>query len=192
MGALPKTRMTAEEYLRWAEHEDLGRHELVGGEVVMMSPETLRHVRLKNEIWLTLRNALLRAGSSCEAFGDGVGIRIDRHTVREPDASIQCGPVDQDSLLIDDPVVIVEVVSPSSTRSDTGAKVAEYFRVASVRHYLIVDPYGASIIHHAREGDSIRTNILTDGSIELVPPGIAIEVVELLGGAPGFRDEENT
>jgi Uma2 family endonuclease len=191
MGALPKAKMTAEEYLRWSEHQDVGRHELVGGEVVMISPETLRHVRLKNEIWLTLRNALRSAGSSCEAFGDGVGIRIDQHTVREPDASIQCGPVDQDSLLIDEPVVVVEVVSLSSIRSDSGAKVAEYFRVASVRHYLIIDPYGASIVHHAREGNSIRTNILTDGSIELVPPGIIVEVVELLGGIPGSRDEEN-
>ena len=55
MGALPKTRMTVDEYLRWAQTQESGRYELVDGQVVMMSPETVRHVHVKNEAWLALR-----------------------------------------------------------------------------------------------------------------------------------------
>lgn len=193
MVALPKARMSANEYLRWSATQDGGRFELVGGEVIAMSPETLRHVRLKNEIWLVLRNALASAGSSCSAFGDGVGIQIDDKTVREPDVSVQCAPFEQDSLLLDQPVVVVEVVSLSSVRSDTGAKVADYFRVPSICHYLIVDPYSSNVIHHARVSGSetIGTRILTAGPIELVPPGVTVQVEELLGVSPAAAAEES-
>lgn len=193
MVALPKTRMTSAEYLRWAQMQGDGRFELVGGEVIAMSPETVRHVSIKNEIWLSLRNAIGRGGLSCRAYGDGVGIKIDETTVREPDVSVQCKPLDQDALLLDAPVIVVEVVSLSSVRSDTGAKVAEYFRVPSICHYLIVDPFTLNVIHHARSvaDDAIRTSILTSGTIELTPPGFTIQVEELLGAASSGSEQES-
>lgn len=182
MGALPKARMTAAEYLRWSSKQEHGRFELVAGEVVMMSPETIRHIRVKSEAWLAIRNAIRKAGVPCTAYGDGAGVRIDDLTVREPDAAVQCAPADQDSLLLDEPIVVVEVLSPSSTRSDTGAKVLDYFRVASIKHYLIVDPVGAAVIHHRRTGsDSIATDIHRSGSISLDPPGLVVPVAEMLG-----------
>ena len=124
MVALPKTRMTAAEYLDWSASQDEGHFELVDGKVLMMSPETVRHVEVKAEVWLALRNAIQQAGVKCRAYNDGVGIKIDDDAVREPDASVQCGPADPDALVLENPVLVVEVVSPTSSRSDTGAKVA--------------------------------------------------------------------
>jgi Uma2 family endonuclease len=183
MGALPKTRMTVDEYLRWSESQGEGRYELVGGEVIMMSPETVRHVAIKNEAWLALRTAIVDAGLACRAYGDGVGILIDDETVREPDITVQCKPADLDSLVLDEPVVVVEVISPSSIRSDTGAKVAEYFRVASVRHYLIIDPFGGSVIKHSRSDADrpILTEIHRSGVIAIDPPGLHVSTESLLG-----------
>ncbi|MDQ6434441.1 Uma2 family endonuclease [Mesorhizobium sp. LHD-90] len=184
MVALPKTKLAVQDYLRWSQSQPDGRFELVGGHVVMMSPETVRHVHVKNEAWLALRNAIKRAGLKCAAFGDGVGVQIDDETVREPDVSVQCKVAEDNSLLLDEPVVVLEVVSLSSVRSDTGAKVAEYFRVPSILHYLIVDPFSRSVIHHSRAGDrhSISTRIVTSGEIELSPPGFVVPVADLLGG----------
>jgi Uma2 family endonuclease len=183
MGALPKQRMTADEFLRWVQTQKSGRYELIDGEVVMMSPETVRHVHVKGEAWLALRNAIAKAGVPCRAFTDGAGVRIDEHGVREPDISIQCRPADPNSLVLDAPVVLVEVVSPSSSRDDTGAKVGEYFGIATVRHYLIIDPVHMSVIRHSRldRSEKLETEIHRSGAIELDPPGITVEVNDLLG-----------
>lgn len=183
MVALPKAKMTANEYLQWSADQEEGRFELVDGEVVMMSPETVRHVQVKAEVWLALRRAILKAGIKCQAYNDGVGIRIDNETVREPDASIQCKPADPDALILDEPIVVVEVVSPSSVRSDTGAKVAEYFSVASILHYLIVDPIRRSVVAHSRAhaDATIQTRILNSGRLDISPPGIGLEVTDLFG-----------
>ncbi len=72
-----------------------------------------------------------------------------------------------------DPVIIVEVVSASSRRIDATVKLAAYFRLPSVMHYLIVEPTRPSVVHHARgTGDTILTRIVTAGSITLDPPGL--------------------
>lgn len=183
MGALPKSKMTADEYLRWCEAQESGRYELVQGEVILMSPETIRHVEVKNEAWLAFRTALKTAKSNCRAIGDGAGVQIDKSTIREPDIAVQCAPHDLDSVLLNEPVIVVEVVSPSSKRSDTGTKVAEYFPVASIQHYLIIDPYTSTVIHHLRSSDDgdIHTRIFKNGAIELSPPGISVAVSDLLG-----------
>jgi Uma2 family endonuclease len=192
MVALPKTRMTAKEFLHWSQEQDQGRYELVGGEVVMMSPETVRHVDVKNQAWLTFRNAIEKARLSCRAYGDGVGVRIDQFTVREPDMSIQCRPAPPDSLLLDEPMVVVEVISPTSVRSDTGAKVAEYFKVPSVRHYLIIDPFNSAVIRHSRpdDGEVLMTEIHRSGLIVLDPPGLTVRTEDLLSNDTSFQDQE--
>ena len=191
MVELPNARLTTAEFLQWSTEQDRGRYELVGGTVVMMSPETLRHVQVKNEAWLALRSAIAAAGLPCTAYGDGAGVRIDDASVREPDVSVQCRPADPDSLLLDEPVIVVEVVSPSSSRSDTGAKVADYFRVPSIRHYLIIDPSGRVVIQHSRPdvASPITTSVHHSGRIELVPPGLVVTVEDLL--ARSSNSEEN-
>ena len=68
-------------------------------------------------------------------FTDGMTVKIDKHTSREPDAAVQCGAkVNLDSITLDAPMIVVEVVSPSSERDDTGSKLAECFSVPSILH----------------------------------------------------------
>lgn len=186
MVALPKTKMTVEEYLRWSQsYNGEGRHELIDGEVVMMSPETVRHVHVKAEAWLTFRNALARSGVPCQAFMDGVSVRVGKHQLREPDISVQCKPADPDALILDAPVIVAEVVSSTSVRSDTGAKVGEYFSIPTLQHYLIIDPFNMLVIRHSRseKTTAIHTEICRSGSLVLDPPGITVAVEELLGPA---------
>ncbi len=190
MGALPKNKMTSDEYLRWCDAQESGRFELVQGEVIMMSPETNRHLDVKSEAWLAFRTALKKAKSKCRAVADGAGVRIDESTVREPDFSVQCAHRDPDSVLLNEPIIVAEVVSPSSKRSDSGSKVAEYFRVASIQHYLIIDPYISAVILHSRDADGgdLHTRFFKNGEIELTPPGILVSVSDLLG--LGFDEGE--
>lgn len=180
-----KRPMTASEFLDWAESQSAGRYELVGGEVIAMSPERARHVRTKAACWLALAEAIKAAGLPCEAFTDGIAVVIDELTTREPDALVQCGkPIAGDSLVADAPIILVEVVSPAGTRSDTGAKLAEYFSLPTVQHYLIVDPVRRVVIHHQRGQDGeIRTHVRHDGELGLVPPGITLPVTAMFGSA---------
>lgn len=177
-----RSALTAEAFIAWATSQPSGRFELLRGEVVAMAPERAAHARVKKEIVKALDRALAERGSDCESFADGMAVRIDDTTVYEPDALVRCGPkLPNDAIGLDDPVVVVEVVSPSSRGIDAGAKLADYFRLASVRHYLVVHAEGHRVIHHRRDaGGEIITRVLREGgAIALDPPGIEVAVSDL-------------
>jgi Uma2 family endonuclease len=180
MNVLAKPRMSVDEFLAWAEGRP-GRYELFRGEVFAMSPEGLGHIKVKYDIHLALRMAIRQRKLRCHAVGDGATVRIDQETAYEPDALVYCGeqlpPTD---LVVPKPVIIVEVLSPSSRHIDVAQKLAGYFRLPSVAHYLIVDPMQPTVIHHARgTGDTIATRVVTAGSIALDPPGIEISLADI-------------
>ena len=78
------------------------------------------------------------------------------------------------------PIIGVEVLPPRASDVDTGGKLEGYFRLASVRHYLIVRSDRRAIIHHRRgDDDSVATRIITQGSVELDPPGITLDLDRL-------------
>jgi Uma2 family endonuclease len=75
-----------------------------------------------------------------------------------------------------DPMIVVEVLSPSSRSRDAGLKLADYFRIPSVQHYLIVATDIRTVIHHARdEAGTILTRIVRDGPVRLDPPGLVLD-----------------
>jgi len=174
-------RFTADGFIAWAMDQPRGRFELADGVVVAMAPERAGHARVK----LAAVNALaagLKAGNlPCEAFTDGMAVRIDDATVYEPDALVRCGPATPDDMVVlSDPVVVVEVISPSSRGIDSGAKLAGYFRLPSLVHYLVIDGVARAVTHHRRDAEgAIATRILRDGALELDPPGLRIAVSEL-------------
>ena len=182
MGPQAKSRMTVDEFLAWAETQP-GRYELVNGEVVAMSPQTARHVRMKSRVHAVLARLVAAAGLDCEVFADGMTVRVDPNTAFEPDALIQCGErLADDALDATAPLLIVEVLLPGTKWVDTGRKLEGYFRVPSVVHYLIVDPDRPVVIHH-RHGKAglIETRIASSGTLDLSPPGLTLSVTDLFG-----------
>jgi Uma2 family endonuclease len=191
MTAQPKQRMTVSEFLAWATAQR-GRYELVRGEIVAMAPERARHNLAKAAVFRALSDAVAKAGLPCTVFTDGMTVVIDNDTSREPDAAVQCNvATDLDSTVLEAPLIVVEVVSPSSERDDTGDKLVEYFSIASIRHYLIVNPYKRVVVHHARNDlGTIETRIVSGGTLDLTPPGVAVAAADMLaevtgGPAPG-------
>ena len=186
MSAPAVKRLTVAEFLAFAQTRERGRYELIGGEIVAMSPERAEHVKAKAVIWRALAAAIDRAGAPCEAFVDGLAVAVDDETAYEPDALVNCGAtIAPDALVAPAPVVVVEVISPSSRNLDKSIKLAGYFRLTSVAHYLVVDPDKPLVMHHARKNDgSILTRIMTDGVIALEPPGIELSIADLYP-APG-------
>ena len=174
--------MTVDEYLAWCESQsERVRTELINGQIIAMPSERLVHSVVKGSAFVALREAIRAAGAPCQALPDGPGLRIDEHTVYEPDALVYCGaPPAPHVLLIPNPIIIVEVLSPTTRHSDTSAKLIGYFKLPSVAHYLVLDPDAHTVTHHIRDG---VPTLLTSGPLRLDPPGINLTVEDLFGVA---------
>jgi Uma2 family endonuclease len=169
--------MTADEFIAWAMTRREGEHyELVAGEVVAMAPERSAHGLVKVHIARLLGNTIEAAGLPCDVYTDSTSVWIDEGTVYEPDVLVRCGKrLDPDAIQVTDPIIVIEVRSPSTGGRDAGAKLDDYFRLSSVVHYLIVKPENRTIIHHRRETEGmISTRIIRAGSVRLDPPGIEL------------------
>ena len=177
MTALPRNRMSVDEYLAWADGRP-GRYELYGGTVYAMTPEGVQHGVVKFAVQAALREGIRRAGLPCHMLPDGMTVRVSQDTAHEPDALVYCGPkLPGSAIEVPDPILIVEVLSPSTRHIDAAAKLAGYFSLPSVRHYLIVDPDRPLVIHHARgDGDAIATRIASAGPLRLEPPGLELAI----------------
>jgi Uma2 family endonuclease len=181
MASAPLKRMTVDEFLVWAETQPEKRFELVHGQPIAMPPERARHANAKHAVARALENGIRRAARPCHVFPDGMTVRVDDETAYEPDALVYCGPrLDGDEVEVPNPIIIVEVLSPSTAGVDASTKLAGYFKVPSVQHYLIVDPTARLIVRHARRNDAtILTRIVTDDAIDLTPPGLALDLADV-------------
>jgi Uma2 family endonuclease len=182
MNVAPRRAMTVDEYLAWSESQsERWRTELINGQVVAMAPERVAHNRIKGAVYVAFRGAIAAARLPCEVMTDGVAVRIDEHTAYEPDALIYCGEkLPGNTMIVPNPMIIVEVLSPTTAHSDTSAKLIGYFKLPSVAHYLVIDPDARTVTQYAR---SSTPNLLSGGPLRLDPPGIDLTVEDLLGPA---------
>jgi Uma2 family endonuclease len=178
--ALRKHLMSTDEFLVWAERQP-EQWELFDGVPAAMSPERVIHGEVKYRVARALDDAIAKAGIPCRFVLDSAAVRIDARSLYQPDALVYCGePVSGNAIEIPNPVVVVEVLSPSNAATDLRDKLQGYFRVPSVQHYLVVDPDKRLVIHHARgQGDVIATRIVSEGDLRLDPPGMVIPVSSL-------------
>lgn len=172
-------RLSRQEFHCWTEGKK-GRYERIAGEPIAMSPERVVHARVKFRIQTALDQAIRAKNLDCELLPDGITIEIDDDTDYEPDALVNCGPrLPPDATAASNPVIIVEVSSPSTQSIDNGEKLGDYFRVPSVQHYLVVRSRKQEIIHHFRRGEEIISRPVNVGTIELDPPGISISIADI-------------
>jgi Uma2 family endonuclease len=183
---VPDVRMNVDEFLAWSERQPAeDRYELVDGEVVIVSPERYRHSLVKTDAIVALHAAVKAAGVPCRVLADGSGVVINDRTIRIPDGSVQyCDRVKQnpEAMVLAAPLIVLEVVSPSTERVDLGDKLVEYNSVPSIQHYLIVLPEKRTVVHHKRnDQDEWSTSLRVEGDIVLDPPGIKVAVADLIG-----------
>ena len=183
MNNLAVKRMTMPEFLAWAETQENGRYELISGQPIAMAPERSEHVRAKRRAVDALDVAIQRAGVVCEAFVDGLTVAVDESSGYVPNALVNCGePVPRDSMTAPNPVIVVEVLSPSTRSIDTIVKLAGYFRVPSLKHYLIVDLERQHVVHYRKQSDgTVTVVVMSEGEIAFDPPRISVAVASFLG-----------
>ena len=174
--------MTRQEFFTWAEAQDI-RYEFDGIQPVAMTGGNLGHSRVMRNINFQLTSRL--RGKSCEPLGPDAGVATVGDTVRYPDAVVSCTKSDNGDRLVPNPVVVFEVISPSSGRIDRVVKLREYAAVPTIRRYVIVESDAAAVTMFSRDGgdEPFRAAGLTaDDALDLPEIGIEIPVAALYEG----------
>jgi Uma2 family endonuclease len=135
MGEPALRAMTADEFLAWDDGSDT-RHELVDGMIVAMAPPTDAHGTIAVNVAVEIADRL-RARPPCRAIGEA-GIRLDERNHYKADIAATCAEP-RSSLYVEEPFLIVEVISESSERDDFGLKAHRYSLLPPVREIWLVD-----------------------------------------------------
>ena len=85
-----------------------------------------------------------------------------------------------DTVEVPNPIIVVEVLSPSSRKFDETVKRRGYISLAGLHHYVIADPEGPPVIHYSRQADgTISRAVVATGALTLSPPGIELGAAEI-------------
>ena len=161
--------MTLEEYLRWEERRPW-RYEFVGGYAYALAGATGGHNLVAGNVHYELRTAA--RGHPCRIYQEGMKLRVG-DDVYYPDVMVVCDPGGDDEQMAHAPCLLVEVLSPSTTRTDRTQKLAAYRSIASLRAYLIVSREHRHVERHWRDGTGAWhvEDLLDRGEIPLPCPG---------------------
>ena len=145
MSNLAQSEMDVAAFLIWAEGRQ-GRWELRDGQPVLIPPERALHALTKFAAQKALENEITRAGLPCRVFPDGMTVRMNARTAFEPDALVVCPPpTDLNTMKIPNPLIVVEVLSPSTAADDHGVKLDGYFSLC--QRQSLPDPGSRSPRH---------------------------------------------
>jgi Uma2 family endonuclease len=114
------------------------------------------------------------AGKPCKSYGANVKI-LTPGNVRYPDALVTCTPTDPNAVIADNPVVVFEVVSEDSARTDRVEKLREYQATETIRRYVIHEQRSIGAVVFTRRGNDWIATALTEGDT-LHMPEIDIEM----------------
>lgn len=157
MASHPVTKLTEQEYLALERAAEF-KSEFFRGEMFAMSGASLRHLFLQSNIQGELYAAL--RGGPCEVFGSDLRVRVSSDMYTYPDITIVCGEPaladdHQDVLL--NPLVIFEVLSPSTERYDRGLKRQRYTGLVSLKDYILVSQTNLHIEQFTRQENNLWT-----------------------------------
>jgi Uma2 family endonuclease len=173
--ALPDLTRT-EDFLAWVWEQDY-KFEMIEGRLVMMAGGTRRHATIAGNAFIALRLAL--SGKGCMPYNSDFLVQVGRANRYYPDVSVACGETRD---FTDRPVLIIEVLSPTTQREDLGPKLRNYLRVPGLRYvlYLWQDEVQARL-WRSGEGGAAEPEEITDleATIELPALELRLSMAEL-------------
>lgn len=171
--------MTADQFLEWRQDKP-GRWELVRGvPIQMMAGAKQRHDRIVINLIVTLGQRL--KGGRCRPWSADIATRIPLGNVRQPDVTIDCGPIRDDALDSTAPTAVFEVLSPSTRTFDQVRKVDEYKTVPTLRHIVLIDPDQPRVVLWSRREETApwTDEELVEGMLNLAAAGTMITLAEI-------------
>jgi Uma2 family endonuclease len=183
MSELATKRMSLDEFLHWDNGTDT-RYELIDGVPIAMVPPAEAHrilaVRLVSRI-----EAALQSRRPCNAQIDAGVLRPDRcDAYYVADVAVTCRPNEPGRQAIAEPILIVEILSPSTERHDRRIKLPIYREIESVQEILLIDSDSYYAEVHRRDANHwIIELVRGSGAIlSLSSVGLSLSMAELYGG----------
>jgi Uma2 family endonuclease len=168
--------MSLDAFLEWEERQET-KHEFDGFGPVAMGGGTEAHATI--QINLTTALATRLRGKPCRTYGSDMKIEVAGR-IRYPDAFVVCTPLVPGATVRHDPVVVFEVLSPSTATKDQFAKNQEYRATPSIRRYFMLAQDRIAATVFAREGEDWIGRVVAEGDMLAMPEiGIAMPLAEL-------------
>ncbi len=191
--AARRLTLSPEAYLEWEEGQD-EKHEYYQGEVFLMAGGTETHARLISNLHFMLRSAL--RDSDCTGYTDALRVQVEAHNLYTyPDLSVVCGEAvfaDERRTNLLNPVVLVEVLSPSTERYDRTTRGRLYRSMPSLEGYVTVSQDSPAVDVLTRTDDGWLLRSEENAQVALPPLGVTLALADLYDGVtfpePGTLD----
>ena len=172
--------MTLAEFLAWEDRQEL-RCEFDGLRPIAMAGGTAAHALIQRNLAVALHTRL--RGGPCQFVGSDLKFLTAEGTVRYPDGMVICAPLAPKAKLVENPTIVFEVLSPSTTDTDRIDKAREYEATPSVRRYVMLEQDSAAAVVYWRDGEAWKHEILVAGSsLSLPEVGLELPLAELYEG----------
>lgn len=173
------TKISIEEYLDGEELSEI-RYEYINGEVYAMAGASQNHNRIIRNFLTSLSNHL--DNSPCEPFSENIKVRAAEEVFYYPDVLVTCEGNFSNPFYAEQPVLIIEVISPSTAQIDRREKLHAYRQMPSVHEYVVVEQEKISLeIHRRQENGNWITYFFTrtdeDFTLESVDLTLRIDEV---------------
>jgi Uma2 family endonuclease len=145
-----KTKISVEGYLEGEKISPI-KHEFVEGEVYAMAGGTGDHNLISGELYGILWEHL--RGSKCQPFINDIRVRVTKSVYYYPDVLVSCEENPEDPHFRNQPILIIEVTSPSTSHIDRREKLLFYQQMPSVQEYVVVDQHKMNVEVHRRQSN---------------------------------------
>jgi Uma2 family endonuclease len=179
---MPIQKLGLQAFLDW-ENQQPDRNEYCCGEVFAMVEGRRVHGRVVLNLSRRLDTAL--DGSPCQVFAESMKVQIADDAILYPDVFVTC---DRDDLATEmifrAPIVVIEVLSPSTQAYDRSQKFALYRRIGSLREYVLVDPDTRRVESFRRndQGQWVLHDMSDEGALALPSIDVQVPKAELFAG----------
>jgi len=169
--------MTLGEFLEWEERQER-KFEFNGFQPVAMVGGTAAHAGIARNLIVALSVRL--RGKPCQPYGGDLKVEVAGR-IRYPDAFVVCTPLEPAARVVTGPVVVFEILSPSSTYTDLVLKNGEYEATPSLQRYVVLQQVQAGATIFARKGEDWVSHTLAgdEGVLRMPEIGIEIPLAEL-------------
>jgi Uma2 family endonuclease len=184
--ALPATpAFTAEEYLA-LERSARTKHEFYDGYILGMSGASRNHMRIQSNLIRILGLKLLELKRPCWVAGSDMRVKVSPTRFFYPDVTLICGAEKMDDQFqdnLENPEVVIEILSDSTESYDRSEKAAAYREIPALKQFLLFSTRKIAVEIHSRKADhlwDIQEVARSDQSFEIA--GIPVLLTDIYSG----------
>lgn len=179
MSQMLEKPLTVEEYLEF-ERKSETRHEYVDGQLLAMAGEKRKNNRIALNFVVLLSK--IADDKLCEVVSQGVRIRTRKTRYRYPDFAVSCAP-GEDPYFLENPCLVVEVLSSTTEHTDFGKKLDEYTQIPSLQRYVLVSSDERFAVIYKRIGEQwVVQSLEQDGEFDVPCLDVTLTLEQIYDG----------